>query len=255
MSEKLNPVFEHPGRCVICEADVTFTAQYAWFRDHLKCPGCGSIPRERALMYVIQTFYPHWRDLRIHEMAPVGRGASIKLGEAAGYEASQYFPTLPLGERTPPGWMNQDAEKLTCADRAFDLVVTQDVFEHIFDIDAAFREIRRTLRPGGAHVFTTPLVKKAQPTECRASRIADGSIRHHAEPEYHGNPVDPQGSLVTWHFGYDLAARILERTRMPTVILQYDRLDLGIRAEHIDVLMSLKPAGGAGDRDDSCSCP
>ena len=161
MSEKLNPVFEHPGRCVICEADVTFTAQYAWFRDHLKCPGCGSIPRERALMYVIETFYPHWRNLRIHEMAPVGRGASIKLGEAAGYEASQYFPTLPLGARTPPGWINQDAEKLTCADGAFDLVVTQDVFEHIFDIDAAFREIRRTLRPGGAHVFTTPLVKKA----------------------------------------------------------------------------------------------
>ena len=55
------------------------------------------------------------------------------------------------------------------------------------------------------------------PTERRASRAADGSVRHHAEPEYHGNPVDPQGSLVTWHFGYDLAARILERTRMPTV--------------------------------------
>ena len=65
---------------------------------------------------------------------------------------------------------------------------------------------------------------------------------HHAEPEYHGNPVDPHGSLVTWHFGYDLAARILERTRMPTVILQYDRLDLGLRAEYIDVLMSLRPA-------------
>ena len=27
--------FEHPGWCVICEADVTFTARYDWFRDHL----------------------------------------------------------------------------------------------------------------------------------------------------------------------------------------------------------------------------
>ena len=159
MGEKSKPVFEHAGRCVICDDDVTFTAQYAWFRDHLKCPRCGSIPRERALMYVIETFYPHWRDLRIHEMASAGRGASMKLREAAGYEASQYFPTLPLGKPTPVGSINQDAEKLTYADRAFDLVVTQDVFEHIFDIDAAFREIRRTLRPGGAHVFTTPLVK------------------------------------------------------------------------------------------------
>ena len=30
---------------------------------------------------------------------------------------------------------------------------------------------------------------------------------------------------------------------MPTVILQYGRLDLGIRAEHVDVLMRLKPGG------------
>jgi len=237
----MTTLFEHPGRCPICRAEVTFTSRYKWYRDHLRCPRCGSVPRERALMYVIQTFYPHWRELRIHEMAPIGRGASVKLREAAGYEASQYFPSLPPGERTPPGWINQDAENLTYADDSFDLVVTQDVFEHIFDIDRAFCEIRRTLRPGGAHVFTTPLVRKARPTERRASRAADGSIRHHAEPEYHGNPVDPDGSLVTWHFGFDLAARITERAGMPTVIFSYDRLDLGIRAEYIEVLMSLKP--------------
>jgi SAM-dependent methyltransferase len=237
--------FEHPGWCVICEAEVTFTARYDWFRDHLKCPRCDSVPRERALMHVVAAFYPHWRDLRIHEMAPIGRGASEKLREAAGYEASQYFPSLPPGERTPPGWINQNAENLTYADDTFDLVVTQDVFEHILDIDAAFREIGRTLRPGGAHVFTTPLVNKARPTECRASRAPDGSIRHHAEPEYHGNPVDPDGSLVTWHFGFDLAARITERAGMPTVIFSYDRLDLGIRAAFIEVLVSLKPRARA----------
>ena len=235
--------FETAGRCVICEADVTFTARYQWFRDHLKCLGCGSVPRERALMHAVETFYPHWRDLRIHEMAPVVRGASVKLREAPGYDASQYMPFLPLGERTPAGWVNQDAENLTFADGTWDLVVTQDVFEHIFDIDAAFGEIGRILRPGGAHIFTTPLVKKARPTECRASRGPDGAVRHHAEPEYHGNPVDPDGSLVTWHFGFDLAARILACTGMPTIILSWDRLDLGIRAEYIEVLVSLKPGG------------
>lgn len=237
---------EHPGRCVICQADVVFTSRYKWYRDHLKCPRCDSVPRERALMYVLETFYPQWRKLRIHEMAPTGRGVSLKLREAAGYEASQYFPSLPLGERSPEGWMNQDAENLTYADDTFDLVVTQDVFEHVFDIDAAFLEIRRTLRPGGAHIFTTPLVNKARSTECRASRAADGSIRHHAEPEHHDNPVSPDGALVTWHFGFDLAARVTERVQMPTVIFSYDRLDLGIRAEYIEVLMSLKSAGGGG---------
>jgi len=48
--------------------------------------------------------------------------------------------------------------------RALILHLTQDVFEHMFDPAAAFREIVRTLQPGGAHVFTTPLVRKSEPT-------------------------------------------------------------------------------------------
>jgi SAM-dependent methyltransferase len=59
--------------------------------------------------------------------------------------------------------------------RAFDLYLTQDVFEHLFDPAAAFREIARTLRTGGAHVFTTPLVRKNEPTRFCAS-LAPNSI-------------------------------------------------------------------------------
>jgi len=233
-------LFEHPGRCPICETAVTFVAKHSWFRDHLLCPLCLSIPRERALMYCIEQFYPQWRTLRIHESSPVGRGASVKLRDAPGYEATQYDPSLSPGERSPNGWVNQNLESQTFADESFDLVVTQDVFEHVFGIDAAFREIARTLRPGGAHVFTTPLVNKTRPSEARAARGADGAVRHISPPEYHGNPVDPAGSLVTWHFGFDLAVRILEAAKMPTTILSLDRLDLGIQAEFIEVLVSLK---------------
>lgn len=120
-------------------------------------------------------------------------------------------------------------------------MVTQDVMEHVFDIDRAFCEIARTLKPGGYHIFTTPLVAKGRPTLQRAARRPDGSIEYLAEPEYHGNPVDPGGSLVTWHYGYDLAARVLQTSGLPTLIVQLDRLDLGIRAEYIEVMVSTKP--------------
>lgn len=239
-------VFKHLGWCPICETDVEFVALNEWFRDHLNCPLCHSIPRERALMHCIREFYPNWRELEIHEMAPVGRGASVKLAEAPNYRSSQFDPTLQPGELSPQGWVNQDAENQSFESESFDLVVTQDVFEHIFDIDAAFQEISRTLRPGGAHIFTTPLVNKVRRTEERAIREADGSVRHLAEPEYHGNPVDERGSLVTWHFGFDLALRILDRAKMPTVIVSIDRLDLGIRAEYIEVLVSVKPNASVG---------
>ncbi len=238
-------LFEHPGHCPICETDVTFVAKYAWFRDHLLCPLCQSIPRERAVMYTIAQLFPHWRTLSIHESSPVGRGTSVKLREAPGYLSSQYDPSLPFGETSPHGWISQDLEKQTFEDAAFDLVVTQDVFEHIFDIDAAAREIARTLRPGGAHIFTTPLVNKAKPTEPRALRQGDGSVRYLAPPEYHGNPMDPTGSLVTWYFGFDLAARILEAAGTSTIVFSLDRLDLGMRAEYLEVLASLKAAPAA----------
>lgn len=232
--------FEQSGHCPICETEVTFSADDPWFRDHLVCSRCASIPRERALMSCVKQFFPKWRDLDIHESSPVGRGASLELARSPGYVATRYEPSMEPGERSVEGWIQEDLENQTFADGSFDLVVSQDVFEHVFDIDAAFREIARTLRPGGAHVFTTPLVRKAEPTQARARRGEDGSIDLLAPPEVHADPVDPRGSLVTWHFGFDLASRILEVAGMPTVIFSIDRLDLGMRAEFIEVLVSFR---------------
>jgi SAM-dependent methyltransferase len=191
-------------------------------------------------MYVIEQFFPNWRTLAIHEASPVPRGTSAKLREASTYLTSHYVPSMTAGEASDDGWVNQDLENQTFDDESFDLVVTQDVFEHVFDVDAAAREIARTLRPGGAHVFTTPLVNKSKPTEARALRQDDGSVELLTPPEYHGNPVDPDGSLVTWHFGYDLAARITEVAETPTIVFSLDRLDLGIRAEFMEVIASFK---------------
>jgi 2-polyprenyl-3-methyl-5-hydroxy-6-metoxy-1,4-benzoquinol methylase len=52
---------------------------------------------------------------------------------------------------------------LTFGDETFDLTITQDVMEHVFNPEKAFQEIMRTTKSGGAHVFTTPLVRKNQP--------------------------------------------------------------------------------------------
>jgi hypothetical protein len=69
-----------------------------------------------------------------------------------------------------------------------------------------------------------------------------GEIIYHREPEYHGNPVDAKGALVTMHWGYDIANFIIEVAKTPTVIFQIDDLDKGIRAEYIDVVVSTKTA-------------
>ncbi|MCD4747885.1 MAG: glycoside hydrolase family 99-like domain-containing protein [Thermoanaerobaculales bacterium] len=235
--------FEHQGFCCVCDSETLFTSKDDWFRDHLVCSACRSIPRERVLMHAVETYFPNWRELAIHESSPVQRAASLKLATAPGYVASQLDPATPPGQLSPNGYLSQDLENLTFDDASFDLVITQDVLEHVFDLDQVLREIARTLKPGGAHIFTTPMVNKVRPTAQRAKREADGTVTHLAEPEYHGNPVDPGGSLVTWYFGFDLADRILEVSGLTPTIVDIDRIDLGIRAELNEVMVTKKRSG------------
>jgi hypothetical protein len=119
-------MFKHDGHCPIWEKAATFSSKEQWFRDHLLCPRCGSIPRERALMKVIGDFYPNWRALKIHETC--GRGASVKLDECDGYTASQYYLDIEPGRPHPiSGYRCENLEKLTFPDESFDLFVSLGV--------------------------------------------------------------------------------------------------------------------------------
>ena len=193
-------------------------------------------------MHTIKTFYPHYNDLTIHETSPSDRGASPKLKrECTQYSTSHYFPELRPGEDHPIlKFRNENIEEMSFADESFDLFISQDVMEHIFNPSRAFREISRVLKPGGAHIFTVPIVNKSLKSECWASRKDDGEILYHHKPEYHGNPIDKKGALVTMHWGYDLADFIQQSANTPTAIVIIDNIDLGIRAEYIEVLRSRK---------------
>jgi SAM-dependent methyltransferase len=232
----------HKGHCPLCEHETFFVSKHSWLRDHFICQSCQSIPRERALFKVLSDNFANYQELKIHESSPVPRGTSTKLmQECPNYSSSQYFPAIAEGAKDPvSGIRCENLERLSFPDNSFDLFITQDVMEHIFNPEAAFKEIARVLKPGGAHIFTVPIVNKRKKSERWASFGENGEIVHHHEPEYHGNPVDPRGSLVTMHWGYDIASYILEKANMPTVIIMIDNIDLGIRAELIDVLISWK---------------
>lgn len=232
--------FLNKGYCPCCDKNTNFYSNNNWLRDNFYCDICYSIPRERALMLVIEKYYPNWKNLLIHESSPETKGTSLKLKTyCRRYIASQYYNDNEPG-KTIDGFINQNLENQTFEDESFDLVITQDVMEHVMNPDKAFAEIARTLKPGGAHIFTVPLVNKFKPTEKWAEFDENSNLRFLKEPEYHGNPIDPKGSPVTMHWGFDIVDHIKTASGMDTEIIYMDDLHYGIRAEFIEVLVSRK---------------
>lgn len=127
------------------------------------------------------------------------------------------FDHKPLCGRHPPDSTEiaLDLENQCVADQSFDVVVTQDVFEHIYDATSAFREIARSLKPSGVHVFTVPTTSKNLTTFVAAERTERG-IQLNSPPEIHGNPVESGGSLLTRQWGYDIVDFIERSTGMST---------------------------------------
>jgi SAM-dependent methyltransferase len=230
------------GYCQICESKTVFRSKDDWLRDHFFCAKCQSIPRERSLLYAINLLYPNWRTLKIHESSPVDRATSLKLRrECPGYLASHFDPGVQFGTmRSSGNYRSEDLEHQTFADESFDLVVTQDVFEHLFNPDLAIREIARTLRPGGAHIATVPMVMREQPSRRRA-RLSDGKVIHELPPEYHGNPISADGSLVTFDWGFDIADYLGQASGLNISLLCVDNLHLGLRGQYLEVLVCRKP--------------
>jgi len=120
----LNYFLDHNGYCPICETEVRFSSKHEWLRDHYKCSKCTSIPRERALMDMINKNYPNWKSAVIHESSPGVTGVSPRLrNEAKNYISSQYLPKVPLGE-SKNGILCQNLEALTFEDNCIDLHIT-----------------------------------------------------------------------------------------------------------------------------------
>jgi len=230
------------GFCPICLQSTKFSATDSWFRDSLRCETCngGSIPRERALMLTIRQLLPAYAQLSIHESSPTPRGVSRLLAaQAPAYLPTHYFPNVVPGNSSF-GIRCENLEQQTFPDSCFDLVVTQDVMEHVFHPDKAYQEIYRTLRPGGYYIHTTPIHKNVVESQQRARLEEDGTITYLAPAEYHGNPINEQGSLVTYCYGYDLADLIAKWTWFDVEVRRFHDRTHGIVAEFNDVIICLK---------------
>lgn len=224
------------GYCVLCQSKTVFVEYGPWLRDKYQCIRCNSIPRQRALVEALELFYPTWRQLIIHESSPSNSRFLIK--ECPNYSMSQFFQDVPKGTYKN-NFRCEDLSALTFPENSIDLIITQDVFEHVLKPLEAFKEIQRVLKPGGAHIFTLPWYRNLEKSKRRAD-VINGELVLLEEPVYHGNPIDSKGSLVTYDWGLDLTDLIFKESGLTTTIYLEKNRKKGLDAELLEVFISRK---------------
>jgi SAM-dependent methyltransferase len=199
------------GYCIVCGGPAMFIKSGNNLRETYICVNCRSNSRNRHIAKVLCDIYhvakpysmqkltrslPH---LNVYE-AQAGGPLHYKLESLDNYVCSEYFYNVPPGTLSGDGTRCEDLQHLSFEDGSFDLVITQDVFEHVRKPGLAWQEVWRVLKPGGYHVFTVPWYKDSR-TVTRVETEQDRDV-FILPVEYHGDSV--RDGLVYSNFGYDL---------------------------------------------------
>jgi SAM-dependent methyltransferase len=183
------------------------------WRERLLCPVTDLNNRQRAVAWLLADFLAGRRAgaaepkvYLLEQVTPFYQWASQRFGPGNLVGSEWLGHDVPRGA-VVRGVRHEDVQDLSFADRTFDAIVSQDVMEHIPDPWQGFREQARVLKPGGRLFLSVPFYGNNDDSRPRA-RLRGGQLEHLLPPEYHGNPVDPKGSLVFTDYGWDLLTRL-----------------------------------------------
>jgi len=207
----------YEGFCGLCDRPTRFlysteTEEPVNLREELNCEHCELNSRTRLALGMAReasseaggsvyateqaTLAYRWLAERI-----TGARGSEFFTDAQRPRLEQYLEAL--FERPEP-LRFEDATRLSFATASIDVVVSSDVLEHVPNFRAALSEFARVTRPGGTLILTVPFLDSEAKSLLRARIGSGGEIEHLTEPEYHGDPVSPDGVLAFHSFGWDL---------------------------------------------------
>ncbi len=154
-------------KCYICGAisDFCIMDDATLLRDATCCK-CGAGMRTSDIARIIVNTILHvnsslqectnrFDNFRILEAASCGHIHDILINSSS-YTGFEFIDNTPPGEFRD-GVLCNDLQNLSFPDNDFDLIITQDVMEHVEIPQKAFSEINRVLKKGGYHIFTVPL--------------------------------------------------------------------------------------------------
>jgi SAM-dependent methyltransferase len=183
VSLKHDPFFT---RCLTCKANITNLSLIPIIKEHIK----GDFNKS------------------VYELSSYGSTLDYIISHFSQVVTSEYFPNKNFGTLVD-GILNQDVQNLTFNDNSFDIITSNQVFEHVADDIKGFSECFRVLRNNGAFIFAVPLydIEKTR----RIASIINGEIVFDGTPEYHDSRLG--GALSAPVFYYYSVHDICQRVK------------------------------------------
>lgn len=225
------------GYCQWCENEVHYLIDWQYsdgkvpnFRERMVCNVCGLNNRQRFMAAYLRRRVD--RDgkainrIYLYEQTTNFYARVCQRLKKVGVIGSEYFGYEKKPGDVINGVRHEDALNLSFGDQSFDMVVANDVYEHVPDIRKALGEASRVLKENGELVFSVPFYPLKKKTQKRAFLRKEKIISSLRE-QYHANPVSVKGSLVFYDFGWDLFSFCKEAGFKDAYVLAYYSLWYG----------------------------
>lgn len=135
----------HQYRCNVCDFEMK---RFIILQNGNKiCPHCGSLPRTRRLLQLIES---EINELELLHFSPsLGMKNKIIKLQPKKYVTSDYEGEFQADKQ-------YDIQNIACEDASFNAVICFHVLEHIPDDKKAMQELFRILKPAGKIYIQTP---------------------------------------------------------------------------------------------------
>jgi glycosyltransferase involved in cell wall biosynthesis len=228
------------GLCVPCNKSVSFLVDMQsggqrhandWtpnLRERLECPLCRMNNRQRLVATLLKQALYNKQGQQVYlmeQVTPIFNWATTSFKQHT-IIGSDYLGHEYPGGSVVKGIRHEDVENLSFADGQLDLIISNDVFEHVPNPAKAFAECARVLKEGGVMLATIPFHSGNDLSVIRA-RLNNGQVENMLPPAFHGNPVSADGSLVFTDFGWDLLTTMKEVGFADVVVDVYAAPELG----------------------------
>jgi hypothetical protein len=168
----------------------------------------GVISRQRAVLLVLRELVergelPDWQEMRVYLTEAVTPFAKRLREQIPRLRCSEYLaePDHWLRGQVP----HRDLRRIGLPPATFHAVICNEVLEHVEELVPALQGMAEVLTLGGYLIATVPFLYGQHDHVVKAIWRGEGQEPELiGEPDYHGNPVSQQGSLVYRYPGWKL---------------------------------------------------